>query len=123
MGVVAVSKLYTPRELVPWRSDLPAALAESRTANKPVLLYFTADWCGPCQYMRRNVFSDEGVATAMQDRYIPVRVDHDQRQDLIFQYQADGIPWFGVLDPEGRPVRILDRGVETPQEMIAWLKG
>jgi thioredoxin 1 len=122
MGVVAFSKLYTPAERVPWRSDLAKALAEGRAANKPVLLYFTAEWCGPCQYMRRNVFTDDGVARAME-AYVPVRVDHDARQDLIFQYQVEGMPWFGVLDQEGRPVRILNRGVETPQEMIAWLKG
>jgi uncharacterized protein YyaL (SSP411 family) len=123
MGVVAVSKFFTPPERVAWRSDLPGALAEARTANKPVLLYFTAQWCGPCQYMRRNVFTDAGVAAAMRERYIPVRVDHDQRQDLIARYQVATIPWFAVLDPDGRPVRLLDRGVETPQEMVAWLKG
>jgi len=121
MGVVAASKFYTPAERVPWRSDLPAALAEARAANKPVLLYFTAEWCGPCQYMRRNVFTDAGVAKAM-DAYVPVRVDHDARQDLVFKYRVEGMPWFGVLDPDGRPVRLLDHGVETPREMIAWLE-
>jgi protein disulfide-isomerase len=122
MGVVMVSKFYTPAEQVPWRSDLPAALAEARTANKPVLLYFTAEWCVPCQYMRRNVFSDANVGEAMK-AYIPVRIDHDQRQDLIAAYQVEGMPWFGVLDASGKPTRILNRGVETPQEFIAWLKG
>jgi protein disulfide-isomerase len=122
MGVVVASKFYTPTEQVPWRSDLPAALAEARAANKPVLLYFTADWCVPCQYMRRNVFPDAAVADAMA-AYIPVRIDHDQRPDLIAQYQVDGIPWFGVLDASGKPTRKLERGLETPEEMIAWLKG
>lgn len=117
------SKFYTPAERIPWRSDLPAALAESRTTNKPVLLYFTADWCVPCQYMRRNVFPDSGVADAIATSYIPVRIDHDQRADLIAAYHVDGIPWFGVLDASGKPTRILNHGVETPQEFIAWLKG
>ncbi len=122
VGVVAVSTLRTPAEQVRWRDDLPAALAEARAANKPVLLYFTADWCGPCQYMKRNVFSDAGVGRATE-AYVPVRIDHDVRQDLIVQYQVEGIPWFGVLDADGRPVRVLDRGLETPGEMIAWLRG
>ena len=121
-AVVAASKLWTPAERVQWRDDLPAALAESRSSNKPVLLYFTADWCGPCQWMKRNVFTDDAVAVAAHGRFIPVRVDHDQRPDLIVQYQVEGIPWFAVLDQDGRPVRILPRGVETPGEMLAWLK-
>ena len=122
-AVVAASKLFTPKELVPWRSDLTAAIAEAKAANKPVLLYFTAEWCGPCQYMRRNVFTDAAGAEAME-AYVPVRLDYDAHEnDLVLKYQLDGVPWFGVLDAEGRAVRVLDRGVETPQEMIAWLKG
>lgn len=120
-GVVAASKFFGPAEVVKWRGDLPAAMAEARAANKPVLLYFTAEWCGPCQYMKRNIFSDAAVAEAMEQRYVPVRLDHDQRQDLIFHYQVAGIPWFAVLDEQGNAVRKLERGVETPGELIAWL--
>ncbi|MEA2734721.1 MAG: hypothetical protein QOE14_1172 [Humisphaera sp.] len=121
MAVVTASKFYTPAEVIPWRTDLAAALAEARTANKPVLLYFTAEWCGPCQYMRRNIWTEPPVARAMES-YVPVRIDHDQRPDLIRAYQVEGMPWFGVLDRDGRPTRILNRGLETPEQMIAWLK-
>ena len=121
MAVVAASKWYTPPERVKWRADLPAELAEARATNKPVLLYFTAEWCGPCQYMKRYVFSDAAVSAAVHDRFIPVRLDHDRRPDLIVHYQIDGIPWFAVLDADGNPTRKLERGVETPQELIAWL--
>jgi thiol:disulfide interchange protein len=122
LAVVAASKYFVGPERVTWRNDLPAAMADARQANKPVLLYFTAEWCGPCQYMRRNVFTDAGVGRAIEQRYIPVRIDHDQRQDLIVQYQVDAIPWFAVLDADGRPVRKLERGMETPAELIAWLE-
>jgi protein disulfide-isomerase len=122
-GVATFSKYYTPAERIPWRSDVPAALAEARAANKPVLLYFTAEWCVPCQYMHRNVFPDAALADTIAKSYIPVRIDHDQRADLIAQYQVDGIPWFGVLDANGKPTRILDHAVDTPEQLIAWLKG
>jgi thiol:disulfide interchange protein len=123
LAVVAASKLATGKERVPWRSELPAALAESRASGKPVLLYITADWCGPCQWMKSHVFTDGALADAVTQRFIPVRVDHDQRPDLVTQYGLDGVPWFGVLDADGRAIRVRDYAFETPEEMTAWIKG
>jgi thiol:disulfide interchange protein len=122
-AVVSASKLFTPKERVPWRSDLPAAQAEAKSTGKPVLLYVTADWCGPCQWMKRHVFTAAAVADAVTPRYTPVRVDHDARMDIVVKYQLQGVPWFAVLDAEGNPTRVRDYAFETPEEMIAWLNG
>ena len=123
LAMVAASQWVTAKERVPWRSDLPAALAESRASGKPVLLYITADWCGPCQWMKRHVFTDPALADAITQRFTPVRVDHDQRPDLVMNYGLTGVPWLGVLDTEGRAIRVRDYAFETPGEMTAWVKG
>ncbi len=103
--VVAVSKFRTPPELVPWQNDYPKALAQARAANKPLLLYFTAEWCGPCQDMRRYVWSDPQVADAIKP-FIPVRIDIDTQPQFAGQYKAEeGIPLFVVLDTSGNEIR------------------
>ena len=120
-AVVGISKWYTPPELVPWKSDFPAAQAESRATSKPILLYFTAEWCGPCQSMRRYVWTDSQVAAAAS-AYIPVRIDVDRQPELAHQYRAEeGIPLFVVMDPAGKMVRRFVGAMEAEQ-MIAWLR-
>ena len=42
-----------------WRSDLTAALENAAAQDKPVLAYFTAEWCPPCQIMKREVWPRE----------------------------------------------------------------
>lgn len=122
-AVVTVSKFFTGEERVPWRADdLPAAQAEAKSTGKPVLLYVTADWCGPCQWMKRHVFTDSKLADAITARYTPVRADFDTRNDLRAKYQLDSVPWFLVLDADGNPLRVRDYAFETPEEMIAWVK-
>ena len=118
-GITVFSKWWTPPEKVIWRNDLAAAQREAATSNKPVLLYFTASWCGPCRQMRRNVWTEQTVADAM-NAYVPVRIDIDQHQALAEKYQAVTIPMMLVLDSDGKVTRALDHAVSA-DEMITWL--
>jgi protein disulfide-isomerase len=120
VAVVGVSKWRTKAELVPWQKDFAAAQAQARTANKPVLLYFTAEWCGPCQEMRRSVWSDATVAAAASS-YIPVRIDVDEQPDLARRYRVETIPAFFILDPAGSPLKSIDHAMEA-EETLAWLR-
>ena len=120
-AVIAVSKWRAPPELVQWRDNFPQAQADARAQKKPVLLYLTAEWCGPCQEMRRDVFTDQQVADAIA-RFIPVRVDIDREQALAQKYEADnGIPEFIQFDPQGKIIRRVQHAMDS-QQMIAWLK-
>jgi thioredoxin 1 len=121
IAVVGVSRWLAPRELVPWRDDLAAAQADARALNKPVLLYFTARWCAPCQTMRRHVWTDRGVATDAS-AYLPVRIDVDQQPALARQFGVETVPYLLVLDTEGRPVWKVDRGLDA-NAMRAFLRG
>ena len=119
LAVVGVSKWRTPPEVVPWRSDFAAAQAEARTANKPILLYFTAEWCGPCQEMRRYVWTDPQVAEALK-KFVPVRIDVDRDPKLAQQFQINTIPAFFIVDPSGRVARNYEGAMES-QEFITWV--
>ena len=108
------------KEVVPWRMDVAAARAEAKAQNKPVLLYFTASWCGPCQQMKRTTFTEVSVEKAME-AYVPVKVDVDQNQALGMQHGVTSIPQFVIL-PAGADLgsRTLT-GYQPAESLIGFL--
>jgi len=121
VGISAVSKLLRAKEIVPWRDDFDAAREEGRRDNKPVMAYFTADWCGPCQSMKGTTWADASVEAELRG-FVPVRIDIDRSPNLAHAYAVQSIPTMIVLDGEGRVLKSTS-GALPPEEFLAWLKG
>jgi thiol:disulfide interchange protein len=106
---------------IPWRKDLQAAKAEAASSGKPVLAYFTAAWCGPCQRMHEETWPDPKVAAALND-VVPVKIDVDQNSDLAMSFNVNAIPRLQMIGPDGAPGRSRE-GFATADELVKWLKG
>lgn len=112
------------KDLIAWRTDVAAATVEAKSAGKPVMLYFTADWCGPCRVMKRGVFSLESVKQVMESRVVPVKVDMTDRRGpgnaVAAQFDVQGIPAFILLDATGAAKKSAAGGMSESQ-LIEWL--
>lgn len=73
---------------------------EVLNADKPVLVDFWAQWCGPCRLVSPIV--DE-IANEMHDKLKVVKVNVDEAQELAGSYQIMSIPTL-LLFKEGKPV-------------------
>jgi thiol-disulfide isomerase/thioredoxin len=73
-----------------------ATTLASESTSQPVLLDFHAEWCGPCQKMRR------AVQTLTEQGYPVKSVDIDQEPELAARYRVHEVPTFVVLDGAGR---------------------
>lgn len=73
---------------VGWYEFGPEAFAEAKRQDKPVFLDIGAAWCHWCHVMDRESYEDQEIATYLNELYIPIKVDRDERPDLDARFQA-----------------------------------
>jgi len=78
-----------------WLDFSDAVLAEARASGKPVLVEFTADWCGNCHFVEGLVLNNRGVVAALRKHDV-LMVKADVTRD-----DAPAKPLLGRLSPAG----------------------
>ena len=102
------SAMHQPIQWHEWREE---AFAAARRENKPMLLDIGAVWCHWCHVMDRESYDDPEVAAIVNEHFIAVKVDRDERPDIDSRYQAavsavsgqGGWPLTAFLTPDGKP--------------------
>ena len=74
-----------PVDWYPWGAE---ALKQARLQNKPILLSIGYSACHWCHVMAHESFADAGVAALMNELFINIKVDREERPDLDQIYQS-----------------------------------
>lgn len=96
---------------VHWWEWGPEALAEARRLDKPVLISIGYAACHWCHAMAHESFEDPDVAAVMNERYVNIKVDREERPDVDHVYMSalhllgeqGGWPLTMFLTPDGEP--------------------
>jgi uncharacterized protein YyaL (SSP411 family) len=100
---------------LPWSKE---SFRKSKELDKPILLGISAVWCHWCHVMDQTTYSDSEVARIIEEKFVPVRVDRDQRPDIDKRYNMGGWPSTAFLTPEGE---ILSGGTYIPPQQMKGL--
>jgi len=87
-----------------WREWGDGAFAEARERDVPILLGISAVWCHWCHVMDETSYSNPDIIREINDRYVPIRVDNDERPDVNRRYNMGGWPSTAFLTPDGEIV-------------------
>src|SRR6202034_2836742 len=102
------SAMHQPIQWHEWGED---AFVEAQRENKPMLLDIGAVWCHWCHVMDRESYDDPEIAAIVNEHFVAVKVDRDERPDIDSRYQAavqavsgqGGWPLTAFLTPDGKP--------------------
>jgi uncharacterized protein YyaL (SSP411 family) len=96
---------------IKWHEWSDEAFAAARRENKPILLDIGAVWCHWCHVMDRESYDDADIAKIVNERFVAIKVDRDERPDIDSRYQIavssitgqGGWPLTAFLTPDGKP--------------------
>jgi len=113
---------------VNWQPWDDAALEAARERDVPIFLSVGYAACHWCHVMEEESFEDDAVAEALNEQFVPIKVDREERPDLDSVYQTacqmlsgrGGWPLSAWLTPEGEPFYV---GTYFPREARQGMPG
>ena len=98
---------HQPVEWYAWGEE---AFRRAKELDRPILLDIGATWCHWCHVIDRDSYEDPEVAAIINERFVAVKVDRDERPDIDARYQQavgaisgqGGWPLTGFLTPDGK---------------------
>ena len=99
---------HNPVDWYPWGDE---ALQKAKSENRPILLSIGYSACHWCHVMERESFEDEKIAELMNNLFVNIKVDREERPDLDEIYMnavqmltgRGGWPMTVFLTPDGKP--------------------
>lgn len=114
--------------LVFLKDQYSEALAKARAEQKPILVTFTGYACTNCHWMKANMFTRPEVAAVMKnfvlvDLYTDGTDEASQKNQVMQsnQYNTVAIPFYAIVDPEGKTLATFPGLTRDPGEWQAFL--
>ncbi len=101
------------------------ALKNAKETDKPILLFFTADWCGICHYYKQLFTEKNEINEYLKENYLLVFCDILTKPGMKLKRLygvGSGLPKFVIITSDERRIAKFDRGWENQDECLQFLK-
>lgn len=121
-ALFAILGVIKPAEALAWeRKDIDGALARAKTDKRPLVVDFTAAWCGACKELDKRTFSEPRVGQEL-GRFVAVRVDATNNDDpkveaMLARFKVVGLPTVVLFDSRGNEAARFNDFV-SPEEFL-----
>ncbi|HEY2409106.1 MAG TPA: cytochrome c biogenesis protein CcdA [Polyangiaceae bacterium] len=106
---LCIAALIKPKNLIAWEHQVDEARARAQRESRPLLVDFTASWCGACKELDKVTFSSPDVAPEMA-RFVTVKVDASNDDDpkveaTLAYFKVVGLPTVVIFDSQGKEAK------------------
>ncbi|HVA67536.1 MAG TPA: DUF255 domain-containing protein [Elusimicrobiota bacterium] len=105
-------------DLVPWEKWSPKVFVQAKKSGRLIFLDISSRWSHASTLTDQILYADPGAAAFIQKRLIPVRIDADQRPDLLLRYPPRAWPALDILLPSG--ALLAEGSAMTPELFRGW---
>jgi thioredoxin-like negative regulator of GroEL len=122
IAAVSVYAKDFPKGSPKFEDSARSVLNDAKKSGKPIVMVFSAVWCGPCQTMKKEVYPSEAVK-AFHDKFEWAYLDTDDSDNdkAAKEFGVSGIPHIQFLDASGKPID-KQVGSSSPESFAAKLK-
>src|SRR5688572_28733883 len=113
-AAAGAGETHLPKGIDWFEGDLDAAFAAAKAADKPLFLYWGAEWCPPCSQIKATIFNQR----EFQERsrlFVPVYLDGDtpSAQKHGETFAVNGYPTMILFRADGKEITRLPGGVDV----------
>jgi YHS domain-containing protein/thioredoxin-related protein len=101
-----------------WLADYGFARQEAKRLGMPLLIHFSASWCGPCQQMERETLNTKALLETVGTQLVALKLDSDENPGLVDAFRVESLPSDVIVAPNGKIV-FRTSGYQPTQRYLA----
>ena len=118
---IATARAHGQKQQFEWSKWSDETFARAKREKKFILLDCAAEWCHWCHVMDETTYADPDIGKILNDRFIAIKVDIDERPDLAERYGTWGWPATVIFSPDAEELGKF-RGYLSPEELKSALR-
>jgi thiol:disulfide interchange protein DsbD len=104
-------------KMIQWRTDWGEALQEAKKSHLPLALEFFMEGCPACGRLDRETHQNPAVVEALNNRFVPARLEARNHLDLAQHYQVTATPTILLFSSDGEEKHRFD-GFQTAESYL-----
>lgn len=108
------------KALIHWRSYNDVQPHKNGSSRK-IFIYFFSKRCHYCRLLEKDAFSNDTIASYINDNYTAIIVDTDEEREIVLRNGVNGVPDLRFLTPQGKQIARLP-GYVPPETLLNLLQ-